>query len=325
MWRNLDPNPNSDDGQNNLVHGVILDPEYNVEDMKKYDAKRANTCLDDFDATPVGEPPNGWQTATVKLKLPCPKNQTLEGDAPEVEIPGLFYRSLLDPIKETLQGPAFQYCHTTPFSLRRDPSYDPTRPDASVDDADAPLDENGLPSLPTGHEELYGEVYTTVEMLQAHQKARELAIDAESQSEAMVFPLMYQSDATHLTTFGDASAWPLYGWSGNHSKALRGKPTANMGWHQAYFPSIPDWVDDTYHEIFGIYMPTYVRTHLKRELMHAVWDLMLDDEFMKAYREGFEFECHDKTVRRIYPWLYTYGADYPEKYYVLYVHLFSWY
>src|SRR6201996_4849310 len=95
MWRNLDPNPNSDDGQNNLVHGVILDPEYNVEDMKKYDAKRANTCLDDFDATPVGEPPNGWRTATVKLKLPCPKNRTLEGDAPEVEIPGLFYRSLL--------------------------------------------------------------------------------------------------------------------------------------------------------------------------------------------------------------------------------------
>jgi len=28
-----------------------------------------------------------------------------------------------------------------------------------------------------------------------------------------------------------------------------------------------------------------VQTHCKRELMHAVWELLLDDDFMKAYKE----------------------------------------
>ena len=47
--------------------------------------------------------------------------------------------------------------------------------------------------------------------------------------------------------------------------------------------------------------------------MHAVWQLLLDDEFMHAYEHGIVVKCHDGILRRIYPQLFTYSADYPEK------------
>jgi hypothetical protein len=47
--------------------------------------------------------------------------------------------------------------------------------------------------------------------------------------------------------------------------------------------------------------------------MHKVWDHLLDDEFIKAYKHGFTMECLDGVWRRFYPRIFTYSADYPEK------------
>ena len=54
-------------------------------------------------------------------------------------------------------------------------------------------------------------------------------------------------------------------------------------------------------------------THLRRELAHAVWMLLLDDEFMHAYIHGFVFRLVDGIMRNFFPRLLTYSADYPEK------------
>jgi hypothetical protein len=54
--------------------------------------------------------------------------------------------------------------------------------------------------------------------------------------------------------------------------------------------------------------------HLKRELMHAIWELLLDPEFMHAYEHGIVIECADGILRRLFPRFFTYSADYPEKY-----------
>lgn len=48
--------------------------------------------------------------------------------------------------------------------------------------------------------------------------------------------------------------------------------------------------------------------------MHAVWRELLDDEFIHAYKHGIVIECADGIQRRFYPRLFTYSADYPEKY-----------
>ncbi|KIM61801.1 hypothetical protein SCLCIDRAFT_25468 [Scleroderma citrinum Foug A] len=53
--------------------------------------------------------------------------------------------------------------------------------------------------------------------------------------------------------------------------------------------------------------------HCKRELFHAVWKIILDDEFVEAYKNGIVIKCHDRVLRRVFPQIFTYSADYPEK------------
>ena len=52
----------------------------------------------------------------------------------------------------------------------------------------------------------------------------------------------------------------------------------------------------------------------RRELFQQVWLLLLDEDFMRAYVEGILVECGDGVVRRLFPRIFTYIADYPEKY-----------
>ena len=54
-------------------------------------------------------------------------------------------------------------------------------------------------------------------------------------------------------------------------------------------------------------------THCHRELMHAVWAKILNDDFIHAYIYGIVIKCIDGIERCIYPRFFTYSADYPEK------------
>ena len=54
-------------------------------------------------------------------------------------------------------------------------------------------------------------------------------------------------------------------------------------------------------------------THFKRELMQAVWKLLLDVEFVEAFKTGVLIKCVDHKIRRFFPRVFTYSADYPEK------------
>ena len=47
--------------------------------------------------------------------------------------------------------------------------------------------------------------------------------------------------------------------------------------------------------------------------MHEVWKVLLDDEFLEAYTYGIVIKCVDGIERRVYPRIFTYSADYPEK------------
>lgn len=55
-------------------------------------------------------------------------------------------------------------------------------------------------------------------------------------------------------------------------------------------------------------------THCKRELFHAIWELLLDADFMYAYEHGIFILFPDGILRRVFPRFFTYSADYPEKY-----------
>ena len=53
--------------------------------------------------------------------------------------------------------------------------------------------------------------------------------------------------------------------------------------------------------------------HLNREVFHAQWMIILDDELLKAIIEGIEIVCSDGKRRRFFIRIFTYSADYPEK------------
>ena len=54
----------------------------------------------------------------------------------------------------------------------------------------------------------------------------------------MVAALMVSSDATMLTDFGTAKAWPIYLMFGNLSKYIRAQPDSGAMHHLAYIPLV---------------------------------------------------------------------------------------
>lgn len=54
-------------------------------------------------------------------------------------------------------------------------------------------------------------------------------------------------------------------------------------------------------------------THLRRELAHAIWGLLLDDNLMHAYTDGEPIKLSDGIIRVMFPRFLFYSADYPEK------------
>ena len=47
--------------------------------------------------------------------------------------------------------------------------------------------------------------------------------------------------------------------------------------------------------------------------MNSVWKVILDNEFIQAYKHGFVVEYLDGRSQWFSPWIFTYSADYPEK------------
>jgi hypothetical protein len=47
--------------------------------------------------------------------------------------------------------------------------------------------------------------------------------------------------------------------------------------------------------------------------MQAILSLIINDRFVDAYRDGFTLKCGDGHLRRLFPRIVMYSADYPEK------------
>jgi hypothetical protein len=56
-----------------------------------------------------------------------------------------------------------------------------------------------------------------------------------------------------------------------------------------------------------------VLKHLKRDLFHAIWGVLLDDEFIHAYVHGLVVTLSDHISRLAFPRFFIYSMDYPEK------------
>ncbi|KAK1235358.1 hypothetical protein PQX77_001424 [Marasmius sp. AFHP31] len=299
----------------NYVHSVILQPEFKPDDLKGFDAKRESNKLDQF-MQGKGTPgtylssEDGWIEGSVAIKLPCARKKfATEAAAHEMTIGGVFHRKITEVIKSELEGDSFYKHHMAPFTQMWKPSDDEPAQrvygKAYTSDTALSLDEK-LHSSPTSPPPL-------LETLPNPSPST-----TQPRVENVILWLMWWSDSTHLAQFGTASLWPIYLFFGNVSKYARTCQSTRSAQQIAYVPSsrfikLPKLFQDTYRQFYNSPATKEVLTHCKRELMQAVWFLLLDEDFRHAWVYGLLILCADGVLRRIFPRFFSYSADYPEQ------------
>ncbi|KAG2029658.1 hypothetical protein BDR03DRAFT_936805 [Suillus americanus] len=232
----------------------------------------------------------GWHKTPVVIQVPFSRT-TAQPDVRPYVAADLYHRPLVSVIREKLANVHDdEHFHYEPYELRWQP-----------------------PHLPQ-EVNIQGELYTSPAFMQAHRELQSSPGEAGCDLPRVVAALMFWSNATQLTTFGNAKLWPVYMYFGNKSKYRRCRPSCHLGNHVAYFHKLPDSFKDfagTYTEGKGI--GRECTTHCQCELFQAQWRILLDDEFLEAYKHGIVILCCDGIVRRFYPRVFTYSADYPEK------------
>ncbi|KIM60972.1 hypothetical protein SCLCIDRAFT_123103 [Scleroderma citrinum Foug A] len=221
---------------------------------------------------------DGWKTnVDIKIQVPLCKKCS-EGTEKTFTVPDLAYRPLVSVIRAAFTDPVSQWFHLTPF-------------------------KHIWKSPVTGREQrLYDELYTSDAWNKAHNDLQKQ--QREDSLERVIAGLMFWSDGTHLAQFGHATAWPVYLFFGNLSKYKCASASSGLCHPVAFIPSVSLCPVDKHTDLL---------THCKHELFHAVWKIILDDEFVKAYKNGIVIKCHDGVLRHVFPWIFTYSADYPEK------------
>ncbi|KAF9039172.1 hypothetical protein BJ165DRAFT_1531274 [Panaeolus papilionaceus] len=273
-----------------LVKDTILSPSFRVHHLLGFDAHTENQRLDREIIR--SELHSNFTERPIHIDVPSGQ----AGKSPvSCTVPGFLYRSIVTVIKEAFTGSLAHLLHYSPFRLYYH------NPDSGKD------------------ERVFGEIYTSDAFLAESDKVRYKSpadpADPTCTREKVVAALMFSSDATHLADFGTAKAWPIYLMLGNLTKYVRSQPDSGAMHHLAYVPSLPE----SFKEFVEGFHPKWrtqkaqILAHCKRELMQEVWKTLLDDNFIHAYKYGIVVKCIDGVERRIFPRLFTYSADYPEK------------
>ncbi|KAG8925112.1 hypothetical protein FRC00_004325 [Tulasnella sp. 408] len=225
---------------------LLLHPRFKSADLNDYNMEKIDHII--INGTPIGtqEPPNvsktgEWTETAVKIDVPLSTKESPLSALP-VQIPGLHYRKLTTVIKTSLSNPAImKKIHLEPYHSFW------TRPGTSTT------------------ERVFDEIYTSDAMLKAHNDLQRQPREPGCDLERVVLALLFASDATHPTNFGQAKLWPLYMAFGNISKYDRCKPGLSLMEHVAYFPSIPDEIRDEIRAKLGKAAAKPVITHCHRD------------------------------------------------------------
>ena len=154
----------------------------------------------------------GWIRKDITISVPFPRRSLHPGPR-DYTISDFYCRPLLSIIREVLSDPvrckAFRF---EPYSLR-------WRRSCEDDDIG-----------------VYGELFSSQAFISAHRDLQD--VPTTCPLPRRIVGLMFWSDATQLTAFGDAKLWPLYVYFGNESKYQRCSPTTNLCAHAAYFQTV---------------------------------------------------------------------------------------
>jgi hypothetical protein len=268
---------------------TLTQPGINTHDLVGFSYRKMKGILAGMDSDAETGGAHWKKEAVITIPLPRHKKSGELHSNQSIQIPGLQYRSIVSVIREVYTTAENIYFH--PFEL-----------------------SHKTPRSESPEERIYGEIYNSPILIEEYKR---LLQEPRSEYEHIIVPLMFWSDATQLTQFSQAKAWPIYMFFGSQSKYLRGKPSKCLCHHIAYLPSVshglyhtilqhlrfifaklPDSIQDEIRTLSGGQSaPRELLTHIKRELIHEIWKLLLDDEFIDMYQNGILIKCADGLTR----------------------------
>ncbi|EGN98259.1 hypothetical protein SERLA73DRAFT_74484 [Serpula lacrymans var. lacrymans S7.3] len=166
-----------------LANSVILAEDFNCQDLKGFSAAHEALVMDNTNNKGSGFfSSDKWIETSVKIKLPAKKVKfNLGQDAPELEIPGLYYCKPLKVIKSALEEVLSRVFQFTPYKIF-----------CHQDETEPP-------------ERIITEIYTSDAMLKKHKSVKAKSLQAICTLETVVASIMLWSDSTHLASFGNAA------------------------------------------------------------------------------------------------------------------------
>ena len=203
----------------NALMDIMSDPEFKQDDIRNVNWDHVNEKLGADDAGEWLDEDAGWTSTPVSISVPFQPRRGMSspvGACPRIYTVGEFHhRKLVSVIKEKIAGlKSSHQFHFEPYELHWHPAHlsEPVR--------------------------VQGELYSSPAFINAHQDLQNSQGEPGCDLPRVVAALMYFSDTTHLTAFGNAKLWPLYQFFGNDSKYPRCKPTAHLCEHVAYFLTV---------------------------------------------------------------------------------------
>ena len=205
---------------------------------------------------------DGWIKTSVKLHVPKEgRRWASEADAPMFEVPNVLVRSLLDVFVAAYESSVAAAYHWLPHKTFLRPEARRKRNLGGQTGCESQSSSAGSceanARLPTDVR-VYTDIYDSDAMLEedAAMRTQPQQPGDPADLEYAIGVIAVWSDSTHLTNFGTASLWPIYAYSGNQSKYIRGRPTAFSAQHLAFLPSVRLPIFHQVHQRTDVFVAT---------------------------------------------------------------------
>ncbi|KAI0739141.1 hypothetical protein C8Q80DRAFT_232993 [Daedaleopsis nitida] len=300
---------------------LLRSDSFTHEDLKGFNAHKAEEMLKKWaEDMKVFHPEHGWHKAEVHIPMPRTGARYTSVDAaPTYQVNGVHHCHIVDLVvgvlldKDAHLAKSYQYVPNKLY-WQPPPSANPSG-DSSFPIPPSPSSSDPSGPAPPPPLRVYTDSYNSDAVLEEEEKLRKMPrIEGDDPDlEYVIVSLLVWSDETALSSFRSAKLWPIYLYFGNLSKYIRGRPTEFAAEHLAYIPDLTDKFKDEYEREYLKPPTKEVLRFCRRELFCRIWLLLMDDKFMKAYKEGIIVMCGDGVKRRLFLRILTYAADYMEK------------
>lgn len=196
---------------------IVGNPDFNPEDIRSTKWARVDRELGELENKATEEwliSGEGWKKTSISISVPFHRRCLHPGPA-QYSVENFYHQSLVSVIREKILDPSHhRLFYYEPYELHWHP----------------PHKEHPV--------RVHGEIFTSSEFLEAHRQLQDLPAEPGCDLPRRIVALMFWSDATVLTSFGDTKLWPIYMYFGNESKYERCQPSKHLCTHIAYLQTV---------------------------------------------------------------------------------------